>query len=336
MAATSLFVVGALAPSFAQAHHGVAAVGFADPEGPGAALETTTALPLPSGMGFALLKSEFVSFASRADRQAFPAQKDVAWFNMAALGYGITPWLSAYVFQPYNLKSADGGIGGHAGLGDTNMMLAFGWKWDEGLRLIPQKESLDELLDWHFLLWASCTLPVGPSEKNDDRGERLAPDMQTGFGRPSPAVGLTVLKQWSTDITTLAELNYQYFFRHDYSYTRYRFGAETRLNAAAVYRAFAKRRVRVDVIAELAGLNLQRDQEDADMDGPEALSALQGSGGNILYGCLGMRAYLGPVIFTVGVKRAVLKDLNEASLQQGSEGLENFRISTSLSFATPL
>mgnify|MGYP000336119196 CR=1 FL=1 len=315
----------------AQAHHGVAAVGSAEPEGPGAALETTAALPLPQRTAFALVKSEFVSFQSR-DRAAFPQQKDFSSFNMLVLGYGITPWLSAYVFQPYNVKSADGGVGSNAGLGDTNLMLAFGWKWDEGLRLIPQKESLDELDDWHFLLWVSCTLPVGPTEKNDGNGERFAPDMQTGFGKPSPAMGLSALKQLSTHFTMLTEVNHQRFFTHTYSFTRYRFGAETRLNAAGVYRIFGRGKVRLDGVAELGGLNLQRDKEDEG----EGLVGLSASGGNILYGGVGARLYLGRIGFALGARRALAKSLNEASEQQGSEGLENIRAFLAVSVATPL
>ena len=316
----------------ANAHHGVAAVGLSEPEGPGAAIETTAALPLPKHFAFAMVKSEFVSFQIR-DRVAFPRQKNLTSFNMVALGFGITPWLSAYVFQPYNLKSEDGGVGSNAGLGDTNLMLAFGWKWDEGPRLIPQKESLDELADWHFLLWASCTLPVGPTEHNDDNGQRFAPDMQIGFGMPSPTLGLSVLKQISTNFTALAEVNHQRFFTHDYSFTRYRFGAETRLNAAGVTRIYANGRVRLDGVVELVGLNLQRDQQD---NGQGSLAALSGSGGTILYGSVGARLYLGRVAIALGAKRAVLKDLNEASDQQGSEGLENVRVSLSVGMASPL
>jgi hypothetical protein len=317
----------------AHAHHGVAAVGLAEPEGPGAALETTAALPLPQRMAFAMVKSEFVSFQER-DRAAIPQQKTFSSFNMLALGYGITPWLSAYVFQPYNVKAADSGAGSNAGLGDTNLMLSFGWKWDEGLRLIPQKESLDELADWHFLLWASCTLPVGPTEHTDGNGTRFAPDMQTGFGRPAPAMGLSVLKQLATNVTVLAEVNHQRFFAHDYSFIRYRFGAETRLNVAGVYRIYARGKVRLDGVAELGGLNLQRDKADEGQG--EGLVGLSGSGGSILYGSVGARLSLGRITFALGAKRALLKTLNEASEQQGSEGLENLRVFLSVSGAAPL
>lgn len=318
----------------AHAHHGVASVGFSDPEGPGVGMETTAALTLPRRLGFVLAKSEFVSFQIRDDRAAFPEQKDRAWFNMAALGFGITPWLSAYVFQPYNAKSMDGGKGTNAGMGDTNLMLAFGWKWDEGLRLIPQKESLDELRDWHFLLWGSCTLPVGPTEHTADDGASFAPDLQTGFGAPSVAVGLATLKQLSTDFTVLGEVTYQHFLAHTYSFTRYKFGAETRANAAVAYRAYGRRGVRLDMVAEAVELYLEHDREDPVGSGP--MGALQASGGNVIYGSLGVRAYFGRIGVGLGVKRALLTQLNEESKQQGSEGLEKFRLALALSATAQL
>ena len=102
MKRSALPVLGILlASSPVHAHHGVASVGFSDPEGPGVGLETTAAMPLPRSLGFALVKTELVSFQARDDRAAFPEQKDIASFNVAALGFGITPWLSAYLFQPY-------------------------------------------------------------------------------------------------------------------------------------------------------------------------------------------------------------------------------------------
>jgi hypothetical protein len=314
----------------AHAHHGTASVGFAGVEGPGAAIETTAALPLPRWTGFAMVKSEFVYFAERADRTTFPQQKNFTSFNMAATGFGITPWLSGYVFQPFNVKSEDGGAGRSAGLGDTNLMAAFGWKWDERLRLIPQKESLDELMDWHFLVWGSCTIPIGPTEQNDDQGQRFVPDMQTGFGVPSMSLGLAALKQIAPSLTVLGEANYQYFFPNDYSFVRYQFGAETRVNAAAALRVYGKGRVRVDGVAELLGIDLRRDRRDVDLAGPEPMQAMVASGGKILYGSFGVRAYLGRFTVALGIRRAVLKALNEESQQQGSEGLEDYRVSLSL------
>jgi hypothetical protein len=299
----------------ALAHHGTAAVGAIGVEGPGSALDTTGALPLGKGTLFGLVKTEYADFTQRP---GFTDQKQYSSFNTLAVGYGITPWLSAFVFQPYNLKAQDG-VGTNQGLGDTNLMLSATFKWDEGLKLTPEKESLDELADWHFGVWAACSLPVGPTDHRDDAGDFYAPDMQTGFNGPSPAAGLMVMKQLSTDFTLLLEASYQAFFEQTYPgpAITYQFGAETRANAALSWRAWAAGTSRVDLVPELAVLNLQRDREDG--------MALRASGGTILYGQLGARWTTGSLSLGASIKRAVSKSLNEAADQQGSEGLEDFR-----------
>ncbi len=324
-----LSVAGLLAvPGAGRAHHGVASVSIAGPEGPGAALETASALPLPQGTLFTMMKSEVAPFA----RLSSAGDKDYSLFSMLALGYGIRPWLSAYVFQPFNVKSTDG-AGRNSGVGDTNLMLALGFKYDEGFKSVPEKESLDELMDWHFSFWAATTLPVGPTERmNDVEGLPFAPDMQTGFGSMSPSAGIAVLKQLSADFTWLAEASYQHFFPHTYSFTRYQFGGETRVNTALVYRAYGKGSFRLDVAGELNGLHLQRDKERNEVTG--AMESLSASGGAILYGGIGVRLYHGPFSAGLGVRRALLKDLNEGADQQGSEGLERFRAAFTLSYST--
>lgn len=312
--------------SAALAHHGTAAVGAIGAEGPGAALDTTGALPLGQGTLLGLVKTEYAAFTQRP---GFTDQKQYSSFNTLAVGYGITPWLSAFVFQPYNLKAQDG-VGTNRGFGDTNLMLSASLKWDEGLRLAPERESLDELEDWHFGVWAACSLPVGPTDHRDDNGGFYAPDMQTGFNGPSPALGVTVLKQLSTDFTLLLEANHQAFFERTYPGPgiTYQFGAETRANAALSWRAWAGGTSRVDLVPELAVLNLQRDREDG--------VALQASGGTILYGQLGARVTLGSLSIGASVKRAVAKSLNEAADQQGSEGLESYRAALVLGWSTRL
>jgi hypothetical protein len=249
-----------------------------------------------------------------------------------ALGVGVLPWLSAYVFQPFNVKAQDG-IGRNAGPGDTNLMLALGLKYDEGLRLVPEKESLDDLADWHFGLWASCSLPVGPTTATDDRGAFFAPEMQMGFGAPSAAAGLSVLKQLTDDLTWLAEATHLHFFPHSYPFTRYQFGAETRLGTALAWRAAGSGRFRLDVVGELNGLHLQRDQE---RNAAGAMEAKTASGGSTLYATAGLRAYWGSFTAALGVKRAVLVDLYEQSSQQGSEGLEKLRATLAIGYSARL
>jgi hypothetical protein len=322
---TAAVVAGLLVAAPARAHHGGAAVGVAGAEGPGAAMETTSALPLPEGTGLALLKSEYVPFRQYASLDG--ANKTWASFNTVALGYGIRPWLSAFVFQPVNAKAAQG-IGTDVGPGDTSLMLSFAFKYDEGLRLVPEKESLDELLDWHFSAWASSTIPGGPTEHVGNGGAPFAPDMQIGFGAPSVSVGASALKQLTPDLTALADGSYQRFLPHTYSFTRYQFGGESRLDAALVLRAYASGRLRLDVSGELNGLHLERDLEQG--------VALPASGGTVLYGTLGARALYGPLSAALSVKRAAARSLNEGRDQQGSEGLENLRAAFTLSYATKL
>ncbi|MGC4121485.1 MAG: hypothetical protein QM765_44305 [Myxococcales bacterium] len=282
-------------------------------------------MPLPWRTVFGMVKSEVVPFQRLA--HAEPENKSVSSFNLAAVGFGVLPWLSAYVFQPYNLKAQDG-VGANAGLGDTNLMLSLGAKWDEGPRLVPEKESLDELADLHFGLWISLTLPVGPTTQLDSRGEPFAPDMQTGFGEPSPAFGLSLLKQLSEDFTWLGEANYQLFFTHRYPATVYRFGGETRVNTAVAWRAYASGRFRADLSGELCFLHLQRDQERT--------HDLEASGGAILYAGLGFRASYAGFSAALGARYAVAKSLNEQADQQGSEGLETLRASLTLSYSLGL
>jgi len=328
-AAAALLLVAATQTTLA--HHGTASVGGLGTEGPGAALDTASPLPLGQGTLFALVKSEYADFQQRGPGWTEP-QKRFSSFNTLAVGYGIAPWLSAFVFQPYNWKSVDPG-GTNSGLGDTNLMLSGSFKWDEGLKLVPQKESLDELDDWHFGVWASVSLPTGASTHRDDAGHYFAPDMQTGFRGPSPGVGLSVMKELSTDFTFLSELNYQHFFDQRYSQAgyRYQFGGETRLNGALAWRAWASGAGRVDLVPELSVLDLQRDRTDEETG---TLTAMRASGGTILYGQLGARVTLGSLSVGLSVKRALAKKLNEGSDQQGSEGLEDHRAALAVSYST--
>jgi len=323
-------LAGLLAASPARAHHGVAAVSLAGAEGPGAALETTSALQLPERSLFVLAKTEYVPFQQRAFAE--PENKDYSLFSNLALGYGLRPWLAAYLFQPFSVKAQDA-IGASAGVGDPSLMLVLGFKYDEGLRLVPEKESLDELEDWHFSLWASTTLPIGAVDRRDDQGFYFEPDMQSGFGSPSPAVGAAVLKELGPRLTWLADASYQHFLAHRYDFTRYQFGGELRVDTALAWRVHADARQRVDLVGELLGLHLSRDREE-NADGE--LEALESSGGAILYAAAGLRYTAGPVSAAVGIRRAALRRLNEGGEQQGSEGLERYRATFALSWSVGL
>ncbi len=319
-----------LAPLPALAHHGSAGVGMAGPEGPGAAIETTSPIPLPPGSLFLMVKSEYVPF--RQFDFAAPENKVFSLFDTLVAGYGVTPWLSAYLFLPYNVKS-QAGVRTNVGFGDPGLYVNFGFKYDEGFRLVPARESLDELMDWHFSVFAFATVPMGPTVSATDTLEWYAPDMQTGFGSPSFQIGLAAEKQLSDDFTWLADASYQLFLPHTYPFTRYRFGAESRLNTALAWRAVASPGFRFDLAGELNLLHLQRDQERDDLG---SMVPLQASGGTILYAGLGVRAYLGRFSAALAARTSVLRWLNEGDDQQGSEGLEWVRVALTLSCVLPL
>ena len=323
----SLWVAVLIFAGPARAHHGTAALGVAGPEGPGAGLETTSPLPLSVDGVYVFAKSEYVPF----ERYSFaaPENKVASAYNLLGFGYGLAPWLSVWAIQPYSVKEADG-IGTSSGLGDTQLLLAAAFKWDEGFRLVPERESLDELYDWHFSLWLASTLPVGPTEERGRGRVFFAPDMQTGFGQPSPSAGVAAAKQVGEDFTWLADASYQHFFAHEYSYAPYRFGGETRLNTALAWRAVAADLFRLDVVGELNGLHLQRDREESE-DG--AMKSLTASGGAILYAGGGVRLTYGSFVAALGLRRAAFTRLNEADEQQGSEGKETLRASLSLGYS---
>jgi hypothetical protein len=314
----------------ALAHHGSAGVGMAGPEGPGAAIETTSPIPIPGNSLFFMAKSEYVPF--RQFDFAQPANKVYSLFDTLVAGYGITPWLTGYVFLPYNVKSQDG-VGTNVGLGDPGLFVNFAFKYDEGFRLVPARESLDELVDWHFSVFGYVTVPMGPTVSATHALQWFAPDMQTGFGSPSFQIGLSAAKQLSPDFTWLADASYQYFLPHTYPFTRYQFGAESRVNTAIAWRAVASPGFRFDVAGEINLLNLQRDQERNDAG---AMEPLRASGGTILYAGLGVRAYAGRFSAALAARTSFARWLNEGAEQQGSEGLELVRVALTLSYVLPI
>ena len=239
--------------------------------------------------------------------------------------------MSVYVFQPFNVKEQDG-VGRNAGAGDTNLMLSFAFKWDEGLQLVPEKESLDDLMDWHFSVAIRLRCRSGRRRAKGDAGAYFAPDMQTGFGAPSPALGVAAMKQLTTRSHLARGGELPALLRRTPTASPATSSAARRVSTRrAVYRVYDAGGFRLDLSGELNGLQLQRDRQRNDAG---AMEPLQASGGAILYAGAGVRAYYGPFTVGLGVKRAALKRLNEQSDQQGSEGLERFRAAFTVSYST--
>lgn len=301
----------------ALAHHGVAGVGVGGLEGPGAPLESAASSVLPEGKFFTYFKVDEAQF--KTYDWAAPNAK-YSRFSMLGLGYGFTPWFSLYTFVPYNEKIDEAGGQNSRGWADASLMGQIGFKYDDGFKLIPKNESLDDLADWHFSVFAGSTLPTGDANHRLADG-RIDPGKALGFGKPSYSVGLTASKMIGDRLTLSFELSTLHF--QEYTYNdgqRLRFGGESRFNSALAWRAFsdAGMRLRLDPVIELQYLDLGRDKENG--------IGARATGGQVLYAMPGVRAYWQSMSFALGVKTPVWTKLNESGEQQGAEGKEKYRL----------
>jgi hypothetical protein len=307
-----------LTPCAAAAHHGVATLGVAGLEGPGAPLETSTSVPLPRGSiltYFKLDHARWERYTIRRDEESI-----YSTFWLFGLGYGVRSWLSAYAFLPYNQKTVEGGSSNSSGFADIALNAVLGFKYDDGLRLVPENQSLDDLEDWHFSLYLGMTLPTGDPNTRT-RTNEIDPGMSLGFGKPVFGVGLTATKLFKERFTYIAESSYLYF--QDYEYddgNRTQFGDEIRLNQALIYRVLTVPRwkLRLDAHLEADYLQLGRDKSNG--------SGERATGGHILYLVPGLRAYWRNTSLALGVKFPTWTDLNEEGEQQGGEGKEQYRL----------
>ncbi len=304
-------------PSLLFAHHGVASLGVAGLEGPGAPLETSTSATIPEGSFLFYLKldhSPFKKYTPQRDDET-----DLYQFWIFGLGYGVKSWLSLYLFVPYNYKKKEDNSYNVAGFGDPFVTAVLGFKYDEGFKLVPPDESLDELMDWHFTLFGSVSLPTAEDRIRNSAGE-IDPAMSLGYGKPTVTVGLSATKMLTEKLTLTADASYMKFFENDYGDFKYKFGDEVRMNVAVAYRLLTvpSRKLRLDGILEMNFLNLNRDEENG--------VKLEASGGKILYTTFGGRLYYKTVSASLGLKLPTWKDLNEEGLQQGSEGKERYRL----------
>jgi len=306
------------------AHHGVAGLGAAGLRGPGAPVESATSATLPAGKTLAYLKLDHAKYETFDPNPARP-ESDYANYWMTGLGYGVTPWFSAYVFLPYHSKvDESGGLNSH-GFADVSVMGQVGFKYDDGWRLIPENESLDDLEDWHFTAFGGVTLPSGDADLRLSDGS-IDPGKSTGFGKPSWSLGLTATKQLSPRWTFNQELSTIGFLEYEYDDgNRTRFGQEIRANSALIYRAYTNldRKLRVDLSMEAQYLHLGRDRTN----GLDEIA----TGGDMLYALPGVRVYWDNISAAIGVKSPIWTDLNEESQQQGGEGTEDYRLIFSFS-----
>lgn len=320
----------ALAALPATAHHGVAGLGAASLDGPGAPIEQSSSATLPKGKTFAYFKADYADWKTYTSVKDDEADYSTYW--MLGLGYGVTPWLSLYAFLPYHDKVDEDGSFNTHGWADASINATFGFKYDDGFRLIPDNESLDDLEDWHFTLYTGLTLPTGDPNLRDRDGN-IDKGKSTGFGEPTFTLGATASKMLNERWTLNFDMSNLWFQENTYDAdpihgdTKFtgRFGDEFRFNTAAIYKAYVnpEQRFRLDLLGELNYLYLGRDKENG--------MAERATGGHILYLTPGIRAYWNTVSFAFGVKLPIATDLNEEDEQQGAEGKENYRLIFSIS-----
>ncbi len=315
---------GLVAPALA--HHGVAGVGAVGLQGPGAPIESAASSVLPAGGVLAYLKVDQARF--KQYDWATP-NADYARFTMLGLGYGVTPWFSAYAFVPHNTKVEQSGGLDSRGWADMSLMGQIGFRYDQdSWRLTPANESLDDLEDWRFSVFAGATLPTGaPNHRLSDGS--IDPGKSLGFGKPAWTLGLTASKMLSQTLTLSLEASTFRFQPYTYDNAdRVQFGAENRLNAAFSWRALtlAEQSFRLDPVLEVQYLSIGRDRTNGVGE--------RGTGGRMVYLLPGVRAYWHNASFALGLKKPVWTDLNESGTQQGAEGKEKYRLifSASLMF----
>lgn len=306
------------------AHHGVAGLGAAGLEGPGAPVESSTSATLPKGTSLAYFKIDHAKY-DRFDANPANPESDYASYYMLGVGHGFTSWFSGYLFLPYHDKVDEAGGLDSAGFADISLMGQVGFKYDEGLKLNPANESLDDMEDWHFTTYLGATLPTGDANHRLSDGS-IDPGKSLGFGKSSFLLGLTATKQLSPKLTFNTELSHIAF--QEYTYDdgqRVQFGDEDRLNLGLAYRMHTNpdKKLRVDLTGELQYLNLGRDIESG--VGAEA------TGGKMIYAVPGVRLYKNDISAAFGIKVPVSTDLNEEDQQQGGEGTEDYRVIFSVS-----
>jgi hypothetical protein len=325
--AALLLSIGGLATP-ALAHHGVAGVGAAALEGPGAPVESASSAVLPEGKTLLYAKLDDARF-KRIDPTV--AEADTSQFWMAGIGHGFTPWLSAYLFTPYNIKQDTPGGFNTRGWADVSVMGQVGFKYDNGIRLVPANESLDDLEDWHFTVFASASMPTGKPNLKDSKGD-IDPSKSTGFGKSDWSLGLTATKMLTRNLTFNTELSTIRFGRYRYAGDttfptgrEARFGPEDRLNLALAYRFYTniEQKLRADLSLETQFLRIGRDWQDG--------TYKMATGGKIVYLLPGMRLYKDNMSFAFGIKKPAWTRLNESDQQQGSEGKEKYRLVVSSS-----
>lgn len=303
----------------AWAHHG----GTSNSQGPGTPIETSSPLTLPKGGTVVFTRAELVNFKKFADFD--PANVDSFQFYQLGVSHGLTDYLTATAIVPYTIKSQDS-LGSTRGFGDGKVLLTLGMNYsaEEGLQLNGEEDTAVNLgtsNKTYFGVVTGLSMPSGRTQI--DLGGGVDSGQQPGFGTPSFTFGLSMTRGLSERFNIAADCSFDLFTARK---NGDKFGNEFRANLAGVYELYADKEAfvrRLDGIVELNYLHITRDET--------ARVSELGTGGRILYITPGIRMQVDGVNVGAGVKIPIFKALNERELQQGSEGLENYRFIITLS-----
>lgn len=313
----------------AYAHHGGVSLAF----GPGSPIETNSSLTMPEGGFVAGLRGEQVAwkkFGEKADNATS------ATFLNANFSFGFSPALMGTLIVPYYVKRQES-LGMNQGLADVKLQLTYAFHYDpekgfsrNGANDTAVSMETQKDRTW-FTVLISNSIPNGDYVKIRP-GDHGHPDrgMQTGFGGPSYTLGATAAKTLGM-VTFNGEAGFDIFAPRNDQDGLFQYGTETRLNLAGIYEFYGNNAgflSKLDGDLEFNFLHLDRDRANGVVD--------RESGGNILYLSPGMRfSFPSLQNGNLGVlcKIPVWKHLNDTEVNaQGSEGVEKYRLITTLSF----
>lgn len=323
-----------LAPASAFAHHGGVTLAF----GPGSPVETNSPLTLPDGGFVAGLRVEEVGWRQYSHNSDGTPKKDNATYSTfmnASLSYGFTPALMGTLIVPYYIKDQET-YGSNEGLADVKLQFTYGFHYDPatGFSRNTSSDSAVSMEAQKERTWLSVT--VGGSFPNGDHTksrplEQGTPDRgyQTGFGAPSFTLGAAAAHTFG-QVTLNADVGFDIFMDRSDTAGNYQYGSEARVDLAGVYELYGNTNSflsKVDGILELNFLHLDHDSVDGVKD--------MGSGGDVLYLSPGLRfSFPSLQNANLGIlcKFPVATSLNDTKVNaQGSEGVENFRLISTLS-----
>jgi hypothetical protein len=324
-----------LAPASAFAHHGGVSLAF----GPGSPVETGSPLTLPEGgfvTGFRIEQVDWEHFSRNEDGTPKNDNATNHTFMNFNVSYGFTPALTGTISVPYYIKRQET-LGSNEGLADIKLGLTYGFHHDSetGFSRNTDKDSAVSMDAQKNRTWLALSgmMSIPNGDHNKIRSGETVPDtgMQPGFGAPSFTLGLTAARAIGP-ITLNAELGADIFMtRRDSSGDDLHYGSELRANLAGVYELYGNTTSflsKLDGIFEMNFLHLDHDR----VNGIDEA----GSGGDILYLTPGLR-FSFPAIqnanLGIALKLPVWTRLNDTKVNaQGSEGVENFRLLSTLSF----